>query len=200
MEEIRHENPDADLEFLAYDASSVEAAYSAGKSFLEMDLPLDILILNAGVIVGQPQASGDGLEWMFAVNHLAHFAFTMALMPALERAARSHGDVRITTTTSAGFGMHPDPKSLHISDEELKVDGSDLWWKDTMPMYGRSKTCNLLFSSELSRRLRSTDWGKSVRSNAIHPGTVATGFNDSLSSTWYLTFLERIVYAFASVG
>ena len=158
IKEIQQDVPDADLNFLTYDASSAAAAHSAGISLQNQGLPLDILILNAGAITEHPQASNDGLEWMFAVNHLAHFALAMALLSALEKAAQEHGDVRIATTTSAGFAMHPDPNSLHISDEELVVDSSSLWWKDTMPMYGRSKTCNILFATELSRRLRATDW------------------------------------------
>lgn len=105
----------------------------------------------------------------------------MALLPALEKAAKLHGDVRTTSTTSAGFGRHPDPLSLQNNDEELTVDSGELWWKNRMRMYGRSKTCNILFATEMSRRLGAMAWGASVRSNAIHPGTVPTGLNDGLS-------------------
>ena len=129
---------------------------------------------------------------MFAINHLAHFILTMTVIPALEKAAREHGDVRITSTTSAGFAMHPDPTSLHISDDELSAESPSVWWKDTMPMYGRSKTCNILFTRELSRRLRATEWGKCVRSNAVHPGTVSTGLNSSVrAGSWYIYLGSR---------
>ncbi|KAI9676170.1 MAG: hypothetical protein M1817_000915 [Caeruleum heppii] len=197
--EIHQQTPTADIEFLAYDASSLEKVHAAGKAFLERDLPLDILLLNAGTIVGEPQASADGLEWIFAVNHLAHFVLVMTVLPAVERAARQHGDVRIVSTTSAGFGLHPDPKSLHLDDAELDVAGKDLWWQGAMPMYGRSKTCNILFTSELSRRLRALPWGKEVRCNACHPGTISTGLNDSLRTSWYFWTLETVVYALAAI-
>ena len=197
--EIWEEDPSADLQFLEYDASSLEKVHATGRSFLEHGFPLDILVLNAGTIVGEPKPSRDGLEWIFAVNHLAHFALTMTLYPALERAAKKHNDVRIVSTTSAGFNLHPDPQSLHISDADLEVANKDLWWKDAMPMYGRSKTCNILFMSELSRRLRSLPWGKSAHCNAIHPGSVATGLNDSLKNSWYFYTLETLVYALAAI-
>ena len=200
MVEIRKTDPEADLEYFEYDASSLEKVHSAGRGFLERDLPLDIMLLNAGTIISTPQATKDGLEWVFAVNHLAHFVLVMTVLPALERAARQHDDVRIVTTTSAGFTLHPDPKSLHLEDAELDVTGDDFWWRDTMPMYGRSKTCNILFASELGRRLRALSWGKSVRSNAVHPGTVSTSLNDSLEKGWYVGALEAVVYAFVSVS
>ena len=149
--------------------------------------------------MSEAKASKDGLEWMFAINHLAHFALIMTVMPALEKAARENGDVRITSTTSAGFAMHPDAVSLHIDDGELDVEGAGLWWKDTMPMYGRSKTYNILFSSELSRKLTETEWGRCVRSNAVHPGTVSTGLNASVRSSWYVWAAENLVYALFSV-
>lgn len=181
MAEIRKSRPDADLEFLAYDTPPLEAAHSAGLSFLSHNFPLDILILNAGALTENAQTSKDGLEWTFAVNRLAHFVFAMALLPALEKAAKLHGDVRTTSTTSAGLGMHRDLLSLQNNDEELTVDSGELWWKNRMCMYGRSKICNILFATEMSRRLGTTAWSASVRSNAIHPGTVPTGLNDGLS-------------------
>ena len=199
MAEIRKTDADADLEFLEYDASSLKAVHAAGRGFLRHDLPLDIVLLNAGAIMSEAKASKDGLEWMFAINHLAHFALIMIVMPALEKAARDNGDVRVTSTTSAGFAMHPDAISLHIDDGELDVEGAGLWWKDTMPTYGRSKTCNILFSSELSQRLRVTEWGRCVRSNAVHPGTVSTGLNASVRSSWYFWAAENLVYALFSV-
>ena len=182
--EIRRTDTDAGLEFLQYDASSLQAVHASGIEFLRHDLPVDIVLLYAGAFKSQPEHSEDGLEWVLKINHLAHFALIMTLMPALEKAAREHGDVRITSTTLAGFAMRPEPTSLHIDDDELNVKGPKIWWKDTMPMYGRSKTCNILFSSELSRRLRLTECGHCMRSNAAHPGTVATTLSASVRSSW----------------
>lgn len=203
MAEIRQKEPQADLEFLSYDASSLSAVHTAALTFLDRNLPLDMLLLNAGTILGEPKASQDGLEWMFAVNHLAHFVLAMTLLPAMEKAAKKRsGDVRIVSTTSAGFTMHPDPATLHIDDAELEVSNPKCWWKGTMPMYGRSKTCNILFAAELSRRLRkNTAWGKAVRSNAIHPGTVSsTTLNVSVRSSWFLYIAETIVSGFVAVS
>ena len=97
------------------------------------------------------------------------------------------------------FAMHTDYASLHIADDDLKLGVHVFWCQDTMPIYSRSKTCNRLFTSELSRRLRAFEWGSCIRSNAVHPGTVATGLNTSLRTSWYLSALEALVYAIAAV-
>lgn len=168
------ESKDANLEFFEYDANDLGSVYRNAKAFVEKGEKVDILVLNAGTIADETKGSKDGVEWLFAVNHLAHFALTMGVLPAIRKACEEgDGDVRVVMTTSAGFSMHSDKEDLHIEDEEVVMgenakDG--IWWKGAMPMYGRSKTCTVLFAKELSRRLRMTDWGKHVRVNSCHPG------------------------------
>lgn len=149
----------------------------------------------------EPTKSKEGLEWLFAVNHLAHFALTIGLMPALKRASASaSGDVRIVLTTSAGFRMHPDPDSLHIGDEEIFIEDNRGWWRGAMPMYGRSKSCNILFAAELSRQLRQATWGKNIRVNSVHPGTVSTGLNRTVDQKLYIYLLDTLVNTFVAVS
>lgn len=129
MSQIRAEELDADLEFLFHDASSLSAIHLTTSDFLNQSPAIDILLLNAGVIAETPQVTQDGLEWTFAINHLAHFLLAITLLPALEKAASTNeGDVRVVCTTSAGFRVHPDSYSLHVSDEELDVSGEGGWW------------------------------------------------------------------------
>ena len=166
---------DAQLEFFEYDANDLRTVYASAKRFVETGEKVNILVLNAGTIGDEAKGSKDGVEWLFAVNHLAPFALTMGLMPGIRKACEEgDGDVRVVMTTSAGFSMHPDKGDLHIEDQEILMseDGKDttVWWKGAMPMYGRSKTCTVLFARELSRRLRKTSWGRSTRVNSCHPG------------------------------
>ncbi len=176
MKWIREEGQckDAELQFFEYDAAVLGSVYRNAMAFVEAHEKLDILVLNAGTIGDEAKGSQDGVEWLFAVNHLAHFALTMGLMPAVRKACmEGDGDVRVVMTTSAGFSMHPDKGDLHIEDHEVLMadDGQgNNWWKGAMPMYGQSKTCIVLFAKELSRRLRKMDWGKGVRVNSCHPG------------------------------
>lgn len=58
--------------------------------------------------------------------------------------------MRIVVTTNVGFEMHPGKESLQLEDEKIHVGSWDgeIWWKGAMPMYGRSKMCNVLFAKE----------------------------------------------------
>ena len=131
----------------------------------------------------------------------AHFLLAVTILPGLAKAAlRPGGDVRAVCTTSAGFRMHPDNDSLHINDEELDVENPKRWWKGTMPMYGRSKTCNILFVADLNSRVRQrTAWEKAMKSNAVHPSTVSTNLNTGLEDSW-TKILERVVYGLVAVS
>jgi NAD(P)-dependent dehydrogenase (short-subunit alcohol dehydrogenase family) len=122
-----------------------------------VDGPIDYLINNAGAMSATRQLTEDGFESQIGVNHLGHFALTNLL---LERITR-----RVTTVTSAAHS------SAHI-------DFDDLQWENRpyspFGAYGQSKLANLLFTSELQRRL--VDAGSTVRANAAHPGWASTGF------------------------
>ena len=119
------------------------------------DGPIDILINNAGVMVPPLTRTVDGFELQFGTNHLGHFALTNLL---LERISG-----RVVTVSSTGHRIG-------------KIDFDDLGWErkpyKAWRAYGQSKLANLLFSSELQRRL--TAAGSSVLANAAHPGYAAT--------------------------
>lgn len=121
------------------------------------DVPaLHVLINNAGSVFAKRTLTVDGVEATFAVNHLSHFALTQRLLPRLIES----GPSRIITVAS---GRH----------FKGTMDFSDLGFErgyQILRAYGRSKLANVLFASELARRLNGTE----VTSNAVHPGRVAT--------------------------
>jgi NAD(P)-dependent dehydrogenase (short-subunit alcohol dehydrogenase family) len=61
-----------------------------------------------------------------------------------------------------------------------------------MRAYSRSKLANILFTKELARRLASTG----VTANALHPGTVATGFARDDDAKGLLAFGVRLIKPF----
>ncbi|GHH31719.1 oxidoreductase [Lentzea cavernae] len=117
--------------------------------------PVDVLINNAGVMVPPLTRTADGFELQFGTNHLGHFALTNLLLPRIRR--------RVVTVSSNG----------HRSGE---IDFGDLNWERRayrpMAAYAQSKLANLLFTSELQRRL--TQAGSPVIATAAHPGLAAT--------------------------
>ncbi|MBN3458089.1 SDR family NAD(P)-dependent oxidoreductase [Mycobacterium sp. DSM 3803] len=116
---------------------------------------VDVLINNAGIMAVPLARTAEGFESQIGTNHLGHFALTNLLLPKISD--------RVVTVSSL---MHL------IGWISLK----DLNWKSrpylAWPAYGQSKLANLLFTSELQRRLSAS--GSAVRAVAAHPGYSAT--------------------------
>jgi NAD(P)-dependent dehydrogenase (short-subunit alcohol dehydrogenase family) len=119
--------------------------------------PLDLLINNAGVMLPDLQRTPEGWELTFATNHLGHFALALGLHDALAAA----GDARIVSLSSAGHRRSP-----------VIFDDINFISRPYEPgiAYGQSKTANVLFAVEATRRWR-TD---GITANAVQPGPVAT--------------------------
>jgi retinol dehydrogenase 12 len=119
---------------------------------------IDVLINNAGLVLGEHRVTPDGFEHVFAVNHLAPFLLTNLLVPKLTASAPA----RVITVTSDAHSA----ASLDLDDPNLE-HGWDSWRS-----YANSKLANILFTRELARRLH----GTGVTANCAHPGVVRTGF------------------------
>jgi len=119
---------------------------------------IDVLINNAGLVLGERRITPDGLEHVFALNHLAPFLLTSLLLPKLTASAPA----RVVTVTSDAHSA----ARLDLSNPNLE-HGWDSWRS-----YANSKLANILFTRELARRLD----GTGVTANCAHPGVVRTGF------------------------
>ncbi len=119
---------------------------------------IDVLINNAGLVLGERRITPDDFEHVFAVNHLAPFLLTSLLLPKLTASAPA----RVITVTSDAHSA----ARLDLADPNLER-GWDSWRS-----YANSKLANILFTRELARRLD----GTGVTANCAHPGVVRTGF------------------------
>jgi NAD(P)-dependent dehydrogenase (short-subunit alcohol dehydrogenase family) len=119
---------------------------------------IDVLVNNAGLVLGERRVTADGLEHVLALNHLAPFLLTSLLLPKLTQSAPA----RVVTVTSDAHSA----ARLDLSDLNLERD-----W-DGWRSYANSKLANILFTRELARRLE----GTGVTANCAHPGVVRTGF------------------------
>jgi NAD(P)-dependent dehydrogenase (short-subunit alcohol dehydrogenase family) len=124
---------------------------------------LDVLVNNAGIMAVPEGRTADGFESQIGTNHLGHFALTNLLLPQVTG--------RVVTVSSGAHRLG-------------KIDLEDLNWEtrkyDAWRAYGQSKLANLLFTSELQRRL--TEAGSSVRALAAHPGYSATHLQGNTGS------------------
>ena len=147
--------------------------------------PLDVLVNNAGVMaIPDLELTPEGWELQFATNHLGHFALAVGLHDAL---AKASAGARIVSLSSRGHLRSP------VVFEDINFAFRPY---EPLVAYGQSKTANVLFAVEASRR-----WAdEGVTANAVHPGAVAT---TNLSPHVDPDELERIkaagVYQYKSV-
>jgi NAD(P)-dependent dehydrogenase (short-subunit alcohol dehydrogenase family) len=95
-----------------------------------------------------------------ATNHLGHFALALGLHEALAAA----GNARIVSLSSRGHLRSP----VVFDDVNFTSRPYDPWLA-----YGQSKTANVLFAVEATRR-----WaGDGITANAVHPGGIATNLS-----------------------
>jgi NAD(P)-dependent dehydrogenase (short-subunit alcohol dehydrogenase family) len=139
------------------DLSSMQQVRDLASRLSELDR-IDVLVNNAGLIIGERRVTADGLEYTFALNHLAPFLLTTLLLGKLQASAPA----RVVTLSS---GAHTRAR-LDLSDLQLE-HGYDDW-----RAYSNSKLANILFTRELARRLD----GTGVTANCVHPGVVRTRF------------------------
>jgi len=173
LDEVRAANGRDSIEFLSLDLGDFASVRRCAEAFLARDLPLHLLINNAG-LAGARGLTPSGFELAFGVNHLGHFLLTQLLTAQILRSAPA----RIVTTAS---------------DTHYQVRGID--WVELrqpthsltgLPEYSVSKLCNVLFSAELGRRLA----GSGVTTYSLHPGVVAT--NIWRSVPWPLRALIKL--------
>lgn len=120
---------------------------------------VDVLVNNAGIMAVPYALTVDGFERHIGTNHLGHFALTNLLLPKLTD--------RVVTVSSL----------LHMIGY---ISRKDLNWQSRrysgFLAYGQSKLANLLFTSELQRRLdnvgppQAGGTPTSLRALAAHPG------------------------------
>ncbi|MCU1683914.1 MAG: hypothetical protein JWQ81_4653 [Amycolatopsis sp.] len=121
------------------------------------DGPLHVLVNNAGVMASPETRTAYGWELQFATNHLGHFA----LATGLHNALAADGAARIVSVSSTGHLISP----VIFDDPHFTTRPYNPWLA-----YGQSKTANVLFAVEATRR-----WARDgITANALMPGVIIT--------------------------
>jgi NAD(P)-dependent dehydrogenase (short-subunit alcohol dehydrogenase family) len=133
------------------------------RAFAEGIDGVDVLVNNAGIMAVPYALTVDGFESQIGTNHLGHFALTNLLLPKITD--------RVVTVSS----------QMHVMGY---ISLKDLNWKSrpyfAWPAYGQSKLANLLFTSELQRRLEAA--GSPLKALAAHPGYSSTNLQGHTGS------------------
>ena len=145
------------VRLLLLDLADLASVRRAADDFLALGEPLHVLVNNAGV-GGARGRTADGFEMHFGINHLGHFALTMALLPLLTDSTPA----RIVNVAS---DAHYQAKGIDFEGLRNRTKGIT-----GLHEYAVSKLCNVLFAAELGRRLA----GTGVTAYSLHPGVVAS--------------------------
>ena len=157
------------------DLSSQSDIRKAAETFNSHNLPLHVLLNNAGLINKERKKTIDGYEEVFAINHLAYFLLTALLIDKLKEG----NDSRIVNVSS---GAHAFVKGFNFED----VQSEDVY--KPFQVYGYSKLANILFTKKLSAILEN----EKITVNCLHPGVVSTSFGQNNGSLQkYLFFLAK---------
>jgi NAD(P)-dependent dehydrogenase (short-subunit alcohol dehydrogenase family) len=137
------------------------------RKFVESwDGPLHVLVNNAGVMASPETHTAHGWELQFATNHLGHFA----LATGLHKALAADGAARIVSLSSAAHLLSP----VIFDDLHFTTRPYDPW-----VAYGQSKTANVLFAVEATRR-----WARDgITANAVMPGLIMTNLMRHIGGT-----------------
>jgi NAD(P)-dependent dehydrogenase (short-subunit alcohol dehydrogenase family) len=151
------------------DLADFESVVNCAQVIRALDVPLDGLICNAGIMALPERQLVRGMEKQFVVNHLGHFILINQLMPQVMEAPQG----RFVILSSLAHRRAPEDG---IQFDDLAFDKDYSGWT----AYGHSKLANALCSLELARRLS----GTSTTSNSVHPGVIKTNLGRHLP--WYM--------------
>ena len=123
--------------------------------------PIDVLILNAGIMATPFSLTKDKFEMQFGTNHLGHFALTGLLQSKIKD--------RVVAVSSQA---HRASRIGNFSIEQLRNKAKGVGAYNPWSAYAYSKLANLLFIHELERRQMRNGWN--IEAVAAHPGYADT--------------------------
>jgi NAD(P)-dependent dehydrogenase (short-subunit alcohol dehydrogenase family) len=156
LSEIRKESGSDKASMLLMDLSSNKAILTAAEEFRQANDHLDCLIHNAAdfdISRKTPEYSEDGIETIWATNHLGPVRLTKQLEKELERS----GQGRIITIASKGLMAHPFLK-VRLDDPEFRQGGFSV-----EKAYYQSKLAQIMYTYWLAERYQN----KPITANCI---------------------------------
>ncbi|MFA7359885.1 MAG: SDR family NAD(P)-dependent oxidoreductase [Candidatus Kapaibacterium sp.] len=142
------------------DLSSLKEIEKLASEVISNYTNLNVLVNNAGLSLPKRELSTDGIEKVFATNHIGYFYLTELLLDLLKSSSPSRIiNVASEAHSEINFNDLMSEKKYH----QLKT-------------YGSSKTANIMFTYELAERLKGSD----VTVNCLHPGAVRSRIYDNV--------------------
>ena len=87
-ERLSKETGNPDLEVIAIDLSSMQSVVAFASQILERNLPISLLMNNAGTMETGFHTTSEGFERTVSVNYMGPYLLTRKLIPLMVRGAR----------------------------------------------------------------------------------------------------------------
>jgi NAD(P)-dependent dehydrogenase (short-subunit alcohol dehydrogenase family) len=161
LEEVCRLSNNDRVELMQVDMASQEAIRRFAEEFQTKHDRLDVLIHNAANFdhrLKQPVLTKDGVETIFATNHIGIFLMTHLLLDLMKASAPS----RIITVASKGLVTYP---FLDIEFDNLNGERKF----STQHAYYHAKLAQVMFTYDLAERLK----GAGVTVNCVRVTNVA---------------------------
>ena len=144
-------------DYIIADLSNLKDIFKAAEKLAKTDIPIDVLIHNAGIYLTKRELTDEGFDKVFVVHHLSSFVINILLSEKL----KSQDKARIIMVSSEGH---------RFAAWGLRLD--DLNWEKRrysgLKSYGSAKLAQLLSMLLIAEYFK--PWGVTI--NAMHPGAV----------------------------
>ncbi len=147
----------ADVPGVTVAALDLADQHSVAALAADVDGPVDLLVLNAGVMACPETRTPEGWELQLATNHLGHFALVNGLLPRLTPGGR--------VVSVSSLGHHHG--GMHWADPMFERGYAK--WR----AYGQSKSANALLAVHLAE--------SGVPAYSLHPGAILTDLGKHLT-------------------
>jgi len=161
LEDVKKASGNPQVELMQLDLASQAGIRQFAADFLASHPRLDVLIHNAANFdhtLKQATLTADGVETIFATNHVGPFLLTHLLLERLKASAPS----RVITVASKGLMVYP---TLDIEFDNLNGERRF----STQHAYYHSKQAQVMFTYDLAERLK----GSGVTVNCVRVTNVA---------------------------
>ena len=186
LAEIKEKSEKNDNELLQIDMSSKKSILKASQELKNKIEKLDVLIHNAAdfdIARKQPEKSVDGIETIWATNHIGPIILTNSVMDLIKNSEQG----RIITIASQGLVMHPklsvDLKDPEFENRKLSVPNA----------YYQSKLAQVMYTYWLAEQLKDT----AITVNCIRVTNVKVDINRYPDVSGFMRFLYSIKSRFS---
>ncbi|SEW44033.1 NAD(P)-dependent dehydrogenase, short-chain alcohol dehydrogenase family [Chitinophaga sp. YR573] len=178
-EEIKATTGNDKVDMIVANLFSLQDVRNMANTFKQKYKRLDVLVNNAGGIMGKDrETTPGGIEKTMAINLLAPFLLTELLLDIL----KNSNDGRIINVSSNSHKLNAKPDFDDLSLEK---------GYNPLRAYGNAKLFLIWITQHLSQTLKQQGI-KSITANTVHPGAVATNFGVESNLGAVLNFIAKL--------